>query len=152
VNGYRYVSVQVTEYQDPGTYSQLAVVNVPGATLLSQSVTAVETNTFGYVWVVERTVWKLPNAPASEVVTVTAPLFGALIDQVIVDTLTVDYPCPGNISGVADLGQCCVRRCQADRADARRRGPRARAALPRQRARAPVKASRRRSRCDRRPR
>src|SRR5205814_2358318 len=44
--------------------------------------------------------------PGSENVVITAGINGGLIDQVVVDTLNLDFACPGTVTGNADLGQC----------------------------------------------
>ena len=81
-------------------------MSILGGSLVSSNVTPVETNGFGGVWEVERTVWRLTNAPGSEVVLVEAGINGALVDQVVVDTLTVDVPTPANLVLATDPGQC----------------------------------------------
>jgi hypothetical protein len=104
---YKTIQVQVVEFQDSLAYNQLALVSIPGATMLSQSQTTVETTVTG-TWVVHRSVWRIAPCPAAETVLITAPLGSALIDQVVVDTLCADLgpTCPGNQTLNADPGQC----------------------------------------------
>jgi uncharacterized repeat protein (TIGR01451 family) len=104
---YKNIQVQVVEFQDSLAYNQLALVSIPGATMLSQSQTTVETTVTGS-WVVHRSVWRIAPCPAGETVLITAPLGSALIDQVVVDTLCVDLgpACPSDQTLNADPGQC----------------------------------------------
>jgi hypothetical protein len=105
---YKYVSVQVTQYRD-SIYNTNAAVNVPGGVLVGrQEQTVLATsNVLNGIWVAEQTVWRLgPPSPGAEMVVITGGTNGALIDQVVADTLVVDIPCPGNIGGSADPGQC----------------------------------------------
>ncbi|MBI5386697.1 MAG: DUF5011 domain-containing protein, partial [Verrucomicrobia bacterium] len=106
-DSYKYVRVQVTQYRDASLYIANAAVSIAGGTLLSQQLQTLETTTFGAQWVTELTVWRLgPPTPASEAVVITAPAGGALIDQVAVDTFSVDFPCPSDMTVDADPGQC----------------------------------------------
>ncbi len=103
---YKYVQVQVTEYRD-FLYNANATVSIPGATLINQNQTTIETTTFGGQWVVAQTIWRFgPPSPGSESVVITGGANGSLIDQVVIDTLSLDFPCPANIFAVADLGEC----------------------------------------------
>ena len=101
------IQVQVVEFQDSLAYIQLANVAIAGATLLSQQQTVVETTLTGN-WVVHRTAWRLAPSPASENVVITAPPGSALIDQVVVDTLSLNLAlsCPSDQTLPADAGQC----------------------------------------------
>ena len=103
---YKYVRVQVTQYRD-SIYNQNAAVAIAGGTLVSQQQQTIQTVAPGRTWVVAQSVWRLgPPCPASESVVLTAGSNGSLIDQVVVDTLCLDFPCPSNITGNADAGQC----------------------------------------------
>jgi hypothetical protein len=103
---YKYVRVQVTQYRG-GPYNQNATVSIAGGTLVSQQQTTIETVAPGRTWVVAQSIWRLgPPCPASESVVITAGPNGSLIDQVVVDTLCLDFACPPDITGNADAGQC----------------------------------------------
>lgn len=102
----KYLQVAVTQYRDD-IYAQNAAVSISGGTLVSQEQQGIETNTFGGIWTVEKTIWRLgPPAPGSETIVLTGGTNGSLIDQVVVDTVTRDFPCPGDLVAGADLGQC----------------------------------------------
>jgi hypothetical protein len=113
---YKYVRVQVTQFRLAPLYD-LAVVDVPGATIVGTPTVAVLRNNQGTVlgeWVVETSVWRFPNCPATETVTVTGPVvpfpgfqFASVVDQVVVDTLCQDFECPPNVGPMpADPGLC----------------------------------------------
>lgn len=65
-----------------------------------------ETVDAGRTWVNQKTLWKLAVSPASETVLISAAPNGSLIDQVVVDTLTLNPPCPEDVLVDADAGQC----------------------------------------------
>jgi hypothetical protein len=103
---YKYARVQVMQYRD-SLYNANATVSIPGATMVNSNQQTVLIVAGGRTWVVSQTVWKLgPPTPASESVVITAGINGALIDQVVVDTLSLDFACPTDIAGVTDPGQC----------------------------------------------
>src|ERR1035437_4508748 len=105
-NSYKYVQVQVTQYRNFGIYTNNAAVTITNGTRVSQQQQLLLTNNIGGQWVVEQTVWRLAPSPASEVVVLTGGANGSLIDQVVVDTLSLDFPTPTDITVNADLGQC----------------------------------------------
>jgi hypothetical protein len=106
VGTYKYVQVQVVQYRD-GIFSANAAVSVTGATQVGPpQETTMETVDAGRTWVNQRTLWKLAASPASEAVLISAALNGSLIDQVVVDTLTLNPPCPEDVLVDADAGQC----------------------------------------------
>ena len=105
-NSCKYVQVQVTQYKDGSIYSSNAVVSIAGGTRISQQQVTNLTASYGGVWVVEKTLWRLTPSPATESVVLTGAYFGSLIDQVVVDTLDVDYATPANIVATANAGLC----------------------------------------------
>ena len=106
IGSYKYVQVAVTQYRD-SIYAQNAAVSIAGGTLVSQQQQTIETTLFGATWTVEKTVWRLgPPCPASETIVMTGGTNGSLIDQVVVDTLCLSFPCPTNFLANADPGQC----------------------------------------------
>jgi hypothetical protein len=105
-NSYKYVQVEVTQFQDGGIYSTNAVVSIAGGARVSQQQQVTVTNDYGGEWVVEKTVWRLVPSPGSEAVVITGGTNGALIDQVVVDTLSLDFTWPADITVNADAGQC----------------------------------------------
>ncbi len=102
---FKYVRVQVTQYRDSSVYNVNADVSITGATLVSQQQQTVETTAFAQ-WVVHQSVWRLPTCPSSESVVLTGPANGSLIDEVVVDTLCLDFTCPSDLNFSADPGQC----------------------------------------------
>jgi len=103
---YSYVQVQVTQFRDTLLYNQLANVSLAStATLVSRNQQVLEPTITGE-WIVDRTLWRVPNCPASEVVSIMAGPNGALIDQAVVDSVCVAYVCPSGVSLTADSGQC----------------------------------------------
>ena len=103
---YKYVQVAVTQYRD-GIYLQNAAIAIAGGTLVSRQEQNIETNQIGGIWAVEKSVWRLgPPCPASETIVLTGGTNGTLLDQVVVDTLCLNFPCPTDIAASADLGQC----------------------------------------------
>ena len=103
---YKYVRVQVTQYRN-GLYNANAAVAISGGTLMSQQQQTIDTSPSGGQWVVAQSIWQLgPPCPASESVVLTGGANGSLIDQVVVDTLCLDFACPLDIVAVADAGQC----------------------------------------------
>ena len=107
VGAYKYVQVQVAQFRDTSIYTSNAVVSISGGTRVSKQEQVVSTNSYGGQWVMEKTIWRLgPPSPASETIVVTGGIYGALIDQVTVDTLMVDFSSPSDLTFNADAGQC----------------------------------------------
>jgi hypothetical protein len=105
-SSHEYVQVQVTQYRD-GVYNENASISIPGAVLVSAEERIVETTAFGGHWTVAKTLWRLdPPNPGAEKVVITAGVASALIDQVVVETETFDFACPGNLAFNVDPGQC----------------------------------------------
>jgi hypothetical protein len=105
-NSFKYVQVQVTQYRNFGIYTNNAAITITNGTRVSQQQQLLLTNNIGGQWVVENTVWRVAPSPASEEVVITGGANGSLIDQVVVDTLSLDFPTPTDITVNADLGQC----------------------------------------------
>lgn len=105
---YRYVRVQTVQFYQSGTYDTPMEVTIAGGIQVgSVIVTSIETNGFGGQWVVYQTVWKVAPGADPQDVLLTAGVSGALVDQVIVDTLNLEPPaCPGDIVLAADPGEC----------------------------------------------
>ncbi len=107
-SSYKYVRVQVVQFQDSLIYNQLAAVGLsPSATLVSRQQQTIETTLTG-AWVVDKSIWRIAPCPAGEIVTVTAGLNSSLVDQVVVDTLCLDIACPVVAPQSADPGQCSL--------------------------------------------
>jgi uncharacterized repeat protein (TIGR01451 family) len=105
-SSYKYVQVAVTQYRD-GIYQENAAVSISGATLVEVQSQDIETNLFGGLWVVEKTLWRVgPPSPVVETIVLTGGTNGSLIDQVVVDTLALDFACPTDLVASADAGQC----------------------------------------------
>lgn len=104
---YTYVQVQVAQFQDGFIYSSNAAVSLAGGTLLSEQQQLLVTNSFGGQWIVQKTLWRLPApAPSAVAVVLTGGYYGSLIDQVVVETLSLDFPTPSDITANANSGLC----------------------------------------------
>ena len=106
-NSIRYIRVQVLQYNDGVFYPGFADVVINGATLIRKQQQVIESipGFFGGDWIVEETVLRLSPASASDIIEISSAT-GALIDQVVVDTLTIEVPWPANITASADPGAC----------------------------------------------
>ncbi len=110
---YKYVWVQVVQFIGNLTYQTYATVSVPGGTSLGgQRVsTGYSVSTGGGhplvlgTWMVDQTVWLVPDGSSPTTVTITSDAYGDAVDQIVVDTLSLDL-CPGNITQNTDPGQC----------------------------------------------
>ncbi len=87
---YKEIWVQVTSYVD---INQAPLVSVPGATLLGSDQAIVEQVPEGGSWVLDLTKWRIEPNPSQEQIVLSAiPMFGATIDQIVVDTICVPEP------------------------------------------------------------
>ena len=81
----KFVLLQVTCYKD---ISQPPAVGVSGATKLQEQEVTVETVPTGGWWVLEESLWQLPQGSAWESVTITSSVqWGSVIDEVVADTI-----------------------------------------------------------------
>jgi hypothetical protein len=102
---WKYVHLQVTYYDAPGFYLP-PVISISNATMVSSQVTNNQSAPPGN-WKTIQSVWLLQPSPSSENILLAGDTSrGLLIDQMLVDTLVLDFPCPTNITGNADPGQC----------------------------------------------
>lgn len=102
----KYLQLAVTQFRD-GIYNQNAAVAVAGGVLINQQQQTIQTNDFGGIWVVQKSVWRMgPPSPAFETVTLTGGTNGSLIDQIVIDTLPVEIVCPSDVFAMADPGHC----------------------------------------------
>ena len=96
---YKYVTVQLTEFDLPGLggYSTIMVTNAAqvGA---PQRIDTGAVNAMGYHWIDSKTVWRLAISPAPESIGLTPVANGNVFDAVIVDTLVVVPPAHTNIT------------------------------------------------------
>ena len=110
--GERYIRVQVTQFQDPHNYTQLASLAVgPSATQVGASVqTNIGTVYLGASplgnWVVSETLWRLSASASADSIVITAGANGSLLDQVVVDTLNLQFAAPPNQTVTLAAGQC----------------------------------------------
>jgi hypothetical protein len=107
---YKYVQVQVVRFADNFIYTAPPTVSVSaGASTVTPMSGPVsqpwENGVFGQ-WFIDQTVWRVEPDAGAVTVTVTAPGSGSLVDQVTVDTLTLDPPCPASQIVYADPGIC----------------------------------------------
>lgn len=84
----RACTVRVTQYNDGAIYNEISAVSVPGATLMSSSVTSGGAGALGD-WVTQETHWRFPPTAAADVVQITSAYDGSLVDQVTVETAAV---------------------------------------------------------------
>jgi len=111
---YKYVRVQVTALQNA------PFIDFPAVSISSPSGGAVQIGAATYTllqdvtpfgqWMVQQTIWRIPSpCPVSETVTLTSPAVGnSVIDQVVIDTICVDYAtaCPPSQTVNAEPGLC----------------------------------------------
>jgi hypothetical protein len=84
--------VQVTSFVD---ITQPPLVSVPGGVLLSQRETVVEHVPTGGDWWCDLSRWRIDPSPGHEqVIFTTYPSWGAVIDQIVVDTIAFDCHTP----------------------------------------------------------
>lgn len=103
---YTYLRLQISQFQDNLLYNQLAGISIsPAASLVARSQQDTEFTVTG-LWTVDKSLWRIPVAALSETITITGGPNGSLIDQVVVDTVNLEIPCPGDIAVSADVGQC----------------------------------------------
>jgi hypothetical protein len=88
---YKEIWVQVTCFKDT---VQPPIVSVPGATLLEDpTLTVVEDAPPFGEWVLQLTKWRIEPNPSHEQVILSAdPLWGATIDEVVIDTICIPEP------------------------------------------------------------
>jgi hypothetical protein len=90
VRPYKEIWVQVTSWVD---ISQAPVVNVPGAMFLGSEQLVVESVPTGGNWIMNLTKWRIePNPSQEQVILAAMPMFGAVIDRIVVDTICVPEP------------------------------------------------------------
>jgi hypothetical protein len=87
---YKEIWVQVTSWVD---LNQAPIVNVPGAMFLGSEQVVVEPVPTGGNWVMELTKWRIePNPSQEQIILAAVPMFGAVVDQVVVDTICTPEP------------------------------------------------------------
>jgi hypothetical protein len=87
---YTEVWVQVTYFKD---ITQPPIVNVPGGQLVSSQTLTVEHIATGGDWLLAQSVWRITPSPSAEQVDITTnPSWGAVIDQIVVDTICLPAP------------------------------------------------------------
>src|SRR6185295_16657913 len=97
------IAIQVTQVLTP---PRPVTVSFPGAIFLHGQQVVVASYPLSQV-VVTQSVWRLPSCPASETITLTADgTGGSVIEQVVVDTLCVNFACPSDLTANAAPGEC----------------------------------------------
>jgi hypothetical protein len=88
---YHQVWVQVTYFAD---ISQPPIVDVDAADRVSGQTVAVEQIPGGGAWYLEQSLWQIepPQRHGEPIVLTSEPLWGALVDQIVVDTDSVQLP------------------------------------------------------------
>lgn len=93
---YKYISIQITEWFDPGSGYTNAAVFIPSAAVLGDQTTTIQTVPGSFSWRVNQSLWRLPSSPDSETITLTTYWDpqnlqgGGVIDQIVVDTISLD--------------------------------------------------------------
>jgi len=86
---YKEIWVQVTYFAD---ISAAPMVDVPMATLIDSQTVVVEDLGMGG-WLLDQSSWRIEPNPLSEQIIVTAdPMWGSIVDQVVVHTICVPEP------------------------------------------------------------
>ncbi len=97
----KYLQLQVIFFF--GIYEQPAV-SIAGGTLLTNTVQVLETVTGMGTWRLLQASYRIDSGASSATVQITSTAKGALIDQIVVDTISVEPVCPGNLTLNADAG------------------------------------------------
>lgn len=94
-NPYKDIWVQVTYFED---LTKAPIVDVPGATMwAAPQHQVVENVSTGGQWVVEMSQWRIyPNPDHEQIILTTDIMAGAVIDQIVIDTICI--PEPGTIA------------------------------------------------------
>jgi hypothetical protein len=97
---YKEIWVQVTYFAD---ISAAPVVDVPMATLIDSQTVVVEDLGMGG-WLLDQSSWRIEPNPLSEQIIVTAdPMWGSIVDQVVVNTICVPEPATTGLLAVGGL-------------------------------------------------
>lgn len=106
-NPYKEIWVQVTYFKD---LTKAPIVDVPAATMWDvPQYQVVENVSTGGQWVVEMSQWRIyPNPDHEQIIITTDPMWGAVIDQIVVDTICI--PEPGSIGILLLAGIAVIRR------------------------------------------
>ncbi len=100
---YKEIWVQVTYFND---ISQAPIVNVPGATRLGTETVTVENVDASAAWLLDLSKWRIePNPVHEQIVVNSSPMWGAVVDQIVVDTICA--PEPGTV-GLLSLSACVL--------------------------------------------
>lgn len=87
---YKEVWVQVTYFRD---MSQAPTVTVPGAAYLTGQTLLVEQVLTGGAWYLDQSIWRIEPNPDHEQILITSdPMWGSVIDQVVIDTICIPEP------------------------------------------------------------
>ncbi len=96
---YKEIWIQVTYYRD---INQAPQVSVPGAQFVSAQTLPLEIVPTGGAWMVDQSVWRIePNPFSEQVIMSSDPMWGAVIDQVVVDTICAPEPASVLLLGLA---------------------------------------------------
>jgi len=109
-SSFKYIQVQVLQLIQTGLGYNTATITISGAEELSESEQVVESasNTFGtFTWKVKKVTFRVSPAAATDTIQISSTGdYGLMIDQIVVDTLTMEIPWPDNITASADPGAC----------------------------------------------
>jgi hypothetical protein len=102
---YQYLAVEIIRWTDLGIYRPAPTLSLSNATLVGTQQLQVGSGTLG-VWMLDQSVWRLESCLDAQTLTLLAPTNGAIVDQIVVDTLCVDLACPMDLIVAADPGRC----------------------------------------------
>ena len=87
---YKEIWIQVTYFED---FSQAPIITIPGASFVSSQTQTVEEVLNGGAWILSQSLWRIePNPSHEQIVIASDPMWGSVIDQIVVDTIRVPEP------------------------------------------------------------
>ena len=98
IDAYKDIWLQVTYFRD---ITQAPEVDIPGAVRLGGETRLVEHVDTGGDWLLDQSRWRIEPNPSSETIVITSDvLWGALVNQVVVDTRCAAVPEPASLTAL----------------------------------------------------